>query len=363
MNPAPKFPQLFKRHARMSRSAGLPPGTLVHIGEPRTAPVKITAINYDETRYTEKELANAEAAFPYKEAEGVTWLNIDGIHQLDIIEKIGKHFGLHPLVQEDIANTSQRPKMEEFEKYLFIVLKMIYLDKQGEVVTEQVSLVVGANYVISFQEEKVGDVFDPIRVLLKNEKFRGKQMGADYLAYLMIDAVVDGYFAVLEKEGEGIDELEDKILAEPKPSAMKALHERKREMIGLRRSVWPLREAINWLQRTESPLFQATTKLYLRDAYDHTMQVIDTIELYRDILSGLMDIYLSSISNKLNEVMKVLTIIATIFIPLTYIAGVYGMNFKNMPELEWPLGYFMVLGFMGFVALIMILYFRRKKWI
>ncbi|MBU0581293.1 MAG: magnesium/cobalt transporter CorA [Candidatus Margulisbacteria bacterium] len=352
-----------KNNSRMSRSAGLPPGTLIHIGEQKTEKIKITIINYDEAHYTEKELGSVEETYPFKNSPGITWINIDGIHQLNIIEKIGRHYGLHPLVQEDIVNTSQRPKMEEFEDYLFIVLKMIYLDKQRDVVTEQVSLVVGTNFVISFQEEKIGDVFDPIRALLKSEQFRIKKMGADYLAYLLIDAVVDGYFAVLEKEGESIDRLEDKLLAEPKPATLQAIHQLKRKMIILRKSVWPLREAINWLQRTESPLLKNTTKIYLRDAYDHTIQVIDAIEMYRDTLSGLTDIYLSSISNKLNEVMKVLTIIATIFIPLTYISGVYGMNFKYMPELQWPLGYFIVLGFMAIVALLMIFYFRKKKWI
>ncbi len=347
----------------MSRAAGLPPGALIHIGTPRTGRPKITLINYDEAAHTEKELAAPEDCFPYKEAAGITWINIDGIHQPDIIEKIGTHFGLHPLAMEDILNTNQRPKMEEYEHYLFIVLKMIYLGEHGNIITEQVSLVLGPHFVISFQENKLGDVFDHIRTLIKNKEFRSKRTDADHLCYLMIDAVVDGYFAVLEKEGEDIDLLEDKILTEPKASTMKDLHRLKREMIELRRSVWPLREAINWLQRTGSPLLSNPTKLYLRDAYDHTIQVADTIEMYRDTLSGLMDIYLSSISNKLNEVMKVLTIISTIFIPLTFIAGVYGMNFRYMPELQWPYGYFLILGVMALVTVFMLLYFRKKKWL
>lgn len=347
----------------MSRSAGLPPGTLIHIGEQKTEHIKITAINYDETHFDERELSAPEDINSYRELPGITWINIDGIHQLDVIEKISRHYGLHPLVQEDILNTNQRPKMEEFSDYIFIVMKMIYLDSERSAVTEQVSLVLGANFVISFQEKRVGDVFDPVRLLIKNEQFRKKKMGADYLAYLLLDAVVDGYFAVLEREGEIIDLLEEKILAEPKPTTLRAIHKLKQEMIMLRRSVWPLREAINWLQRTESKLLKNTTKLYLRDAYDHTVQVIDSIEMYRDTLSGITDIYLSNISNKLNEVMKVLTIISTIFIPLTFIAGIYGMNFRHMPELQWPFGYFVVLALMAIVAILMLFYFRKKKWL
>ncbi len=354
---------MLKKHNEMSKTIGLLPGTLVHIGEPKTEPVKITIINYTKAKHTIKENPVLAEVLAYRKAAGITWINIDGIHQLDIIEKIGQHFGLHPLSQADIANTNQRSKLEEFSEYLFVVLKMVYLNKQKNTITEQVSLVIGDNFVLSFQENKDGDTFEHIRELLKNTKFRLKQTGADYLAYLLIDAIVDGYFAVIEKVGEDIDIVEAKILLEPKPATLKTIHHLKRELILLRKALWPLRDALNWLQRSNSPLLKKNTALYLRDVYDHTLQVIESIEMYRDTLSGLMDVYLSSISNKLNEVMKVLTIISTIFIPLTYIAGVYGMNFKYMPELNWPHGYFMTLGVMAVLALAMIYYFRRKKWL
>lgn len=354
---------MLKKNTEMSKTIGLLPGTLVHIGESKTEPVKITIINYTKTKYTLKDNPSLAEVLTYRNAAGITWINIDGIHQLDIIEKIGQHFGLHPLSQADIANNNQRPKLEEFSEYLFIVLKMVYLNKQKNIIMEQVSLVIGDNFVLSFQENKAGDTFEHIRELLKNAKFRIKQTGADYLAYLLIDAIVDGYFTVIEKAGEDIDIVETKILVEPKPATLKTIHHLKRELILLRKALWPLRDAINWLQRSNSPLIKKNTALYLRDVYDHTLQVIESIEMYRDTLSGLMDVYLSSISYKLNEVMKVLTIISTIFIPLTYIAGVYGMNFKYLPELNWPHGYFLSLGLMATVAVGMIFYFRKKNWL
>jgi len=348
---------------RMSKAKGLPPGTLVHIGEKRTENVKITLLDYDQKNFQEKELASVEECFPYKDSSSVSWININGIHQTDIIQKIGDKYGLHPLVLEDIVNTGQRPKMEDYGDYIFIVLKMLYLDNKGDlIVAEQVSLILGKNYVISFQERE-GDVFAPIRDRLRNGKGRIRQMGADYLAYALVDAIVDGYFVVLEKTGERIEFVEDKLITNPMPKTLQLIHNVKSDMIFLRRSVWPLREVIGGMQRSESALIQKTTEVYLRDVYDHTIQVVDSIESYREMASGLLDIYLSSVSNRMNEVMKVLTIIATIFIPLTFIAGVYGMNFKFMPELGWPWGYPLVLGAMLLIGLVMVAYFRRKKWI
>ncbi|KPJ69508.1 magnesium transporter [candidate division WOR-1 bacterium DG_54_3] len=348
---------------RMSKAKGLPPGTLVHIGEEKTEKVKITVIDYDQSAIEEKEVKTVEECFPYKDKSTITWINVDGIHQTDIIQKIGDNYGLHPLVLEDIVNTGQRPKMEDCGDYIFIVLKMLYLNNRGDlIVAEQVSLILGKNYVISFQERE-GDVFSPIRDRLKNAKGRIRQMGADYLAYALIDAIVDGYFVVLEKTGERIEFVEDKLITNPRPKILQLIHNVKSDMIFLRRSVWPLREVIGGMQRSESALIQNTTEAYLRDVYDHTIQVVDSIESYREMASGLLDIYLSSISNRMNEVMKVLTIIATIFIPLTFIAGIYGMNFKYMPELGWPWGYPLVLGVMILIGLVMIAYFKRKKWI
>jgi len=288
---------------------------------------------------------------------------LDGIHQLDNIEKIGEHFKIHPLVLEDIMNTGQRPKMEDFNDYLFIVLKMLsYDEEENETKTEQVSLILSSKFVISFQESE-GDVFDPVRERIRSDRGRIRKMGVDYLAYSLIDAIVDNYFMVLEKIGEKIEDIEDELVKNPTPEVLHTIHRLKRELIFLRKSVWPLREVISRLERWESPLIDKSIDIYLRDVYDHTIQVIDALETFRDMLSGMLDIYLSSISNRMNEVMKVLTIIATIFIPLTLISSIYGMNFKYMPELDWFWGYPLVYTVMLAVSAVMLIYFRRKKWL
>jgi len=358
--------KLFKR---TSAKAGLPPGTLVYVGKKRTEKIKITLIDYDEKQLTEKTIKRIEECFPFKEKPTVTWINIDGIYDTEIIEKIGKRFDLHPLLMEDIVNTGQRPKMEDFENYIFLVLKMLYFDeKNNEVKSEQISLIFGPNYVISFQELE-GDVFDPIRDRIRKAKGRIRKMGADYLAYALLDAIVDNYFLILEKIGEKIETMEENLVTEPTPETLQAIHSLKRETILIRKSVWPLRELVSGLERSESKLIKKSTDIFLRDVYDHTIQVIDTIETFRDMLSGMVDLYLSSISNKMNQVMKVLTIIATIFIPLTFVAGIYGMNFDpaaspfNMPELGWYWGYIMVWVVMIAIGIAMIIYFKRKRWL
>lgn len=311
----------------------------------------------------EKEAKDVEECFPFRDKPTVTWINIDGVDRVDVIEKLGKHFNLHPLALEDIVNTGQRPKMEDFLDYILLVLKMLYYDeKEGEFKAEQISLILGPNWVISFQENE-GDVFDPIRERIRSDKGRIRKMGADYLVYALMDAIVDNYFIILEKIGENIEEIEDNLVTNPAPETLQALHILKRQMIFLRKSVWPLREVISRLERWESQLVNKSTDIYLRDLYDHTIQVIDAIETFRDMLSGMLDIYLSSVSNRMNEVMKVLTIIATIFIPLTLVAGLYGMNFKFMPELEWPWGYPFVLLVMFAIGILMVIYFRKKKWL
>jgi len=354
---------MLRKIKKRSNKAGLPPGTLIHIGEKITEKVKITVIDYDEKNFQEKEIKTIKECLPFKDKPNITWINIDGIHQVDIIGKIGEYFNLHPLVLEDILNTNQRPKMEDFEDYIFIVLKMLYYDeKDNEVKSEQVSLILGSNFVISFQEQE-GDVFNYVRERIRSEKGRIRKMKADYLVYSLLDAIVDNYFVILEKIGEKIEEIEEKLITNPTPQTLQTIHNLKREMISLRRSVWPLRELISGLERTESSLIKKTTSIYLRDVYDHTIQVIDTIESLRDMVSGMLDTYLSSISNRMNEVMKVLTIIATIFIPLTFIAGIYGMNFQYMPELGWRGGYFGVLLVMLIVCVGMGIYFKKKKWI
>jgi len=311
----------------------------------------------------EKEVKEIDEAFLFKDNKRITWINIDGLQRIDVIERIGKQFGIHPLVLEDIANTGQRPKMEDYIDYLFVVLKMLqYSEEDNEIKGEQVSLILGSNWVVSFQETE-GDVFDPIRERIRTNKGRIRKMGPDYLVYVLMDAIVDNYFAVLERVGERIEEIEEEIVANPSPETLQTIHDLKRQMIMLRKSVWPLREVISRLERWESKLINESTDIFLRDLYDHTIQVIDAVETFRDMLSGMLDIYMSSVSNRMNEVMKVLTIIATIFLPLTLVAGIYGMNFRIMPELEWDWGYPFALIVMLSVGIVMLLYFRRRKWL
>jgi len=346
-----------------SKKAGLPPGTLIHIGAQKTKEPKITIIDYDETHFQERETKAIEECFLFKDQPTVTWVNIDGLHQIQILEKLGECYGLHPLVLEDILNTDQRPKVDDHGDYLYIVLKMLHdKGKGGQIEAEQISLIVGPNFVFSFQESE-GDVFDPIRERLRNGKGRIRKMGADYLAYSLLDAIVDYYFAILEKLGERVEFLEEELVTNPKTQTLQEIHHPKSEMIFLRKVVWPLREVIGALERGESPLIQKATSVYLRDVYDHTIQAIDTVETFRDMVSGMLDIYLSSVSNRLNAVMKVLTIIATVFMPLTFLAGVYGMNFKHMPELEWRWGYPLVWAVMIGIGGVMLVYFKKKKWL
>jgi magnesium transporter len=348
---------------RRSKKAGLPPGTIVFVGEKRREQVKLSVISYDAVNFQEKEVNTVEEALSFRNKSSVTWLNIDGVHQSDIIEQVGKSFGVHPLALEDIANTGQRPKMEDFIDYIFVVLKMLRFDeKENQTKTEQVSMVLGPDFVVSFQERE-GDVFDIIRERLRNNKGRIRKMGADYLVYALIDAIIDNYFTILEKLGETIEDMEDKLVTSPTSETLQTLHDLKREMIFLRKSVWPLREVVNRLERSESPLIKKSTRVYFRDVYDHTIQVMDSVDTFRDMLSGMLDIYLSSISNRMNEIMKVLTVIATIFIPLTFIVGIYGMNFKYMPELGQRWGYPAVLILMLAITIAMLIYFRKKKWI
>jgi magnesium transporter len=347
---------------RRSQKVGLPPGTLIHIGERKAEKVRISVIDYDEKQFKEIETETIETCFPFKDSPTVTWINIDGLHEVDIIEKLGSCYNLHPLLLEDILNTGQHPKMEDFGDYLFFVVKMLEYGENGVIEAEQVSLVLGPNYVISFQEHE-GDVFNAVRERIRKNKGRVRKSGADYLAYALMDSIVDNYFLILENIGERIEATEQQLAENPTMETLHAIRELKKEMIFLRKSIWPLREAINGLERGESPLIHEYLNAYLRDVYDHTIQIIDTVESLRDMISGLLDVYLSSISNRMNEVMKVLTIFASIFIPLTFIAGIYGMNFKFMPELEWPWGYFAALCVMALAAGAMLVYFKRKKWL
>jgi magnesium transporter len=292
----------------------------------------------------------------------VKWINVDGVHQAELIEAIGKRLNIHPLTLEDIVNTSQRAKFEDYDNYVVSIMKMLDYNNE-ELRSEQLTIVLMQGMVISFQEANGGDAFDLIRTRIRQAKGRIRKMGADYLAYALIDAVVDYYFNVLEKIGDKIEIIEEELISDPQKSTMEQLHHMKREMIFVRKAVWPVRELVNNMERSESDLILEGTGIYLRDVHDHTIRVIDTIETYRDLLSGMMDIYLSSVSNRMNEVMKILTIITTIFVPVTFIAGVYGMNFDYMPELHSKWGYPAVWAVMLLIIISLIIYFKRKKWL
>jgi len=354
------MPRLVKER---SKKRGLPPGTLVHIGEKKKGEPKISVISYDEAGFQESHPEDTKECLLFKDRPGVTWIDIEGIHDVEMVQRLGECYGFHPLVLEDILNTDQRPKIEDYEGYLYIVLKMLHKGSDTKIVTEQISMVLGHNFVISFQEGIEGDSFNSVRERIRTGKGRLRGLEADYLAYSMIDAIVDNYFTALEELGEKTEGVENELVANPSSKTLHRIHELKREMVYLRKAVWPLREVISNLERGGSSLVRDTTKIYFRDVYDHTIQVIDAIETSRDMLSGMLDIYLSSVSNRMNEIMKFLTVIGTIFIPLTFIVGVYGMNFENMPELKWRWGYFAVLGLTIVIGIVMIFYFRKKKWL
>jgi magnesium transporter len=347
---------------KLAKKVGAPPGTLVYTGE-RKEDFEISVFDYDATTYKEFKTDKIEDCFPFKDSPTVTWINIVGLHNIDVVENIGRYYSIHPLVLEDILNVHQRPKIEFFDDYIFVVAKMLsYNENSLSIESEQVSMIIGKNYQITFQERK-GDVFEPVRERIRNGKGIIRKNKVDYLLYALLDVVVDSYFIILEKIGDELEDLEDRVILSPSPETSQSIHRLKRNFIELRKSVWPVREVLAALSRGESDLVNMKTIIYFRDVYDHAIRVIDTVETLRDVASGLLDIYLSSISNKMNETMKVLTIIATIFIPLTFIAGVYGMNFKYMPELEWKWGYPVILGIMLIIAVGMIVIFRRKRWL
>lgn len=349
---------------KRSQKAGLPPGTLMYIGDKSAQTTHLSVIDYNETTLSEKQITNPDEMDPFLASETVTWFNVDGLKDVATLEAVGKKFNLHTLTLEDILHTDQRPKFEEFDDYLFIVLKMLTYDTaKADIHSEQVSFIITTNCVVTIQENHKGDVMEAIRDRIRTSKGRVRKRGSDYLAYALLDAIVDHYFIILENLSEKIDRLEDQILNQPNINVLNKLNKLKRQMIWLRKSIWPVREILASLDRNVSPLIQDSTKIYLRDLYDHTVQVMDTIETFRDILSGLLDVYLSSASNRMNAVMKVLTIITTIFMPLTFVAGIYGMNFDNMPELHWQLGYPFSLSIMVVITLIMMWYFKKKEWL
>jgi magnesium transporter len=354
----------YKYQSNRSRKTGMPPGSLVYIGKKKHglgAP-RITVIEYSETYFEERHVSSLDEVLPLKPSPCVTWINVDAVQNEALLGDFGKTFNLHPLLLEDILNTEQRPKCEHLEDTIYVILKMFDFNAaQQDVVTEQVSLVIGANFLLTFQEE-VGDEFDAIRERLRANSQRLRKGGTDYLAYSLLDAVVDRYFVVLEKIGECLQDLDEKLSDDHPPDILSRVHHLKRELIFLRKHIWPVRDVVNSLQHSDSVILSDQTKMYLRDVYDHTIQAMDTLETYRDLLSGIQELYLSILSNRMNEIMKVLTIISTIFIPLTFLVGVYGMNFHYMPELAIPWAYPALWCVMILMAAGMIIFFRRKRW-
>jgi magnesium transporter len=341
---------------------GMAPGTMLFIGEKKQDKASIDIIHYSETELNELRDTTVNQCLVFAKVPGITWMNVNGIHDINQIELLGKCFDLHPMTLEDIVNTTQRPKVEEFSHYLFIVLKMMSYDGANNLVIEHVSMILGKNYVISFIEDE-GDLFDTVRNHIRAATSRIRLLKSDYLAYSLMDAVVDHYFLTVERIGDRIEDIDEQILAEPRPEDIREIHQLKRDILHLRKAIWPFREEVGIIAKSDSTLLHAETKVFWRDLYDHTIQIIDMAETCRDILGGMHDTYLSSISNRMNEIMKMLTIISTIFIPLTFIVGVYGMNFEYMPELKWHYGYCMIWSLMLAISLGLFVYFKRKKWI
>lgn len=341
---------------------GLPPGTLVHTGEQRVEHTRMHAIRFGPDTFREWDVERPDDCFPPADAGTVTWLNVDGLHDVELLGELGRLAGLHPLALEDVVSLRQRPKQEDYDTHVYIVLRMLDYDAaRGEVTSEQISLIVGANFVISFQEAP-GDVWDSVRERLRNAKSGFRARGADYLAYALMDSIVDAYFKVVEMLGDQLEQLEMQVMDQPNRASIHAIHRLKGELLVMRKAVWPLRDVFNSLLRDEDSPFGPGTRIYLRDLHDHTFQIIDAVETMRDITGGLIDLYLSSMSNRMNEVMKVLTLIATLFIPLTFIVGVYGMNFDYLPELHWKWSYPVLWVMMIVVVLVMLSWFRRKGW-
>lgn len=347
-----------------AKKVGLPPGSLVYVGKhEKTQKPVITVMEYDGETFSERQVEHVEELLPLKPAPMTTWINVDGVHDEDTLAEFGKAFDLHPLLLEDILNTDQRPKTEFTEHRIYVILKMFDFDQvQKSLLPEQVSLVIGPNFLLTFAEER-DEEFDIIRERLRGQSQRLRQGGPSYLAYSLIDTVVDHYFLSLEKIGESLEALEESLMADPPRNILQDVHHIKREMIFLRKYIWPVREVVTALQHADTEILSPKTQLYMRDVYEHTIQVMDTLETYRDLLGGVQDLYLSVLSNRMNEIMKVLTVMSSVFIPLTFIVGVYGMNFKYMPELGWRWGYPVTWLVMLMLALLMFRFFKRKRWI
>lgn len=353
----------FLRHKRGDKKPGDAPGTLHFTGDQRLDKVHINLYDYDSEQLSEHDLTEIDDSKPYLDSPSKTWINVSGLHDVEKLKKIWTYFELHPLVQEDIISTNQRAKIEQYPSHLFIVLKMInYIKDSEELQVEQVSIVVGENSVLSFQESDL-PIYDPVLHRLRNKAPRLRNNGVDYLSYALMDTIVDHYFKVLENVGDEIEQLEDAIIENFDEFLPEKIHSLRRKLNYFRKAIWPLRDSLNSLIRDETPFINEDHKIYFRDVNDHLVQILDGLDNYREVMIGMLDMYMSQVSNKMNEVMKVLTIIATIFIPLTFIVGVYGMNFKYMPELDVAWAYPAVWGVMIMVTLGMVLYFRRKNWL
>lgn len=376
-----------KNNKRQSDKKGLSPGTMMHIGEKKADKTLLSVFDYTPLHCEELNLREASDTFVFKQKKGITWINIDGLHDLKTIEVIGKHFDIHQLSLEDIVNTLQRPKIEEYENYVFLVLKSLAYQpslpnpeyqgdsnasqqssvtgaafKMHHLEIEQISFVLGHNYLLTFQEAP-GDTFDGVRRRLKQASSSLRQSGTDYLLYALIDTIVDNYFVVCERLSEQIEMTEEQILHDAQDSVLADAYAMKKEIAAIRKAVYPLRDVLTELNRNESQMLSPNMKWYVRDVLDHCLQVMENIENYREAVMSLIELQMSTMSQRMNEVMKTLTIVSTIFIPLTFIAGIYGMNFDNMPELHWQLGYFGVWSVMIGAALFMFYYFRKKKWL
>jgi len=352
-----------KKKKPVIKKIGEPPGTLLYTGDSEKDKIKIRIIDYNEKDFKISEYDHLPENFEKIEKNYIRWINIEGIKQIKTIEELGKGINLHPLVLEDIVNPHQRPKFEDYTEYVFIIIKrLIWDENENEFINEQISLILGSKFLISIKEHE-SNLFAPVVERIQASKGRVRNMDADYLLYALLDVIIDNYFIVQEVIGELIEQIEDILISDPKIETLQSIYKLKRDIIDLRKSIWPLRAVINSLQREQSDLISEHMQIYLRDIYDHVFRISDSLENYRDIISGMLDMYLSSVSNKMNEIMKVLTIISTIFIPLSFLAGLYGMNFVFMPELQNPLGYPTLLIVMGSILTVMLFYFRRKGWI
>jgi len=347
---------------------GTQPGTII-VDENAEQPI-IFLIDYNQTELIHKQISYPEECLNYLDTESVSWVDVQGLGSKDILQRLGQTFDLHPLILEDIVNMVERPKIEDYEEQLVIIAHMVVPNhNNGSFYSEQVSLVLGKYYVLTVQEEPEHDCFDGVRMRINKNKGIIRRQNSDYLAYSLLDAIIDGFFPVLELYGERIDDLEEEVIVNPSQQTLQKIYQIRRELLQLRRAIWPQRDAINSLIRDGSELISDDVRIYLRDCYDHAVQVMDIVETYRELVAGLMDVYLSAISNKMNEIMKMLTVVSSIFIPLTFIAGVYGMNFNteksphNMPELNWYWGYPLCLGVMTLIAISLIYFFWRRGWL